>query len=128
MVSGLVSPAGAHCAAPPADHGASSESPQAGDRKTDRESKSLLKRFMIAELAGLQLDTEIETKFSSSSQQYSVYRKTYQKVLCCFNPDSSSSAHPLYVLDDFIDVGLIDLDLLSGNTQSDEFELHIYLF
>lgn len=61
LVSGLVSPAGARCAAPPADHGASSESPQAGDRQTDRQSKSLLKRFMIAEMTGLQLDTEIET-------------------------------------------------------------------
>lgn len=36
-----------------------------------------------------------------------------------FNPDSPSSAHPFYVLDDFIDVGLIDLNLLPGNTQSD---------
>lgn len=45
LVSGLVSPAGAHCAAPPADHGASPESPQAGKSKTDS-----LKRFMSAEI------------------------------------------------------------------------------
>lgn len=45
-----------------------------------------------------------------------------------FNPRSPSSTHPFYVLDDFIDVGLIDLNLLPGNTQSVrqefEFELH----
>lgn len=35
LVSGLVSPAGARCAAPPADRGALSESPQAGDRETE---------------------------------------------------------------------------------------------
>lgn len=32
--------------------------------------------------------------------------------------DSPSSAHPFYVLDDFIDVGLIDLDLLPEHKQS----------
>lgn len=67
-------------------------------------------------------------KFSSLSRQYSVYRKTHQKILRCFNPDSSSSAHPLYVLDDFIDVGLIDLDLLPGNTQSDGLSLSYIFF
>ena len=45
-----------------------------------------------------------------------------------FNSRSPSSTHPFYVLDDFIDVGLIDLNLLPGNTQSVrqefEFELH----
>lgn len=32
LVSGLVSPAGARCAVPPADRGASPESPQAGEK------------------------------------------------------------------------------------------------
>lgn len=32
--------------------------------------------------------------------------------------DSPSSTHPFYVLDDFIDVGLIDLDLLPEHKQS----------
>lgn len=32
--------------------------------------------------------------------------------------DSPPSAHPFYVLDDFIDVGLIDLDLLPEHKQS----------
>lgn len=32
--------------------------------------------------------------------------------------DSLSSAHPFYVLDDFIDVRLIDLDLLPEHKQS----------
>ncbi len=65
-------------------------------------------------------------KFSSSSLQCSVYKKkkrNIKKSVCCFNPDSPSSAHPFYVLDDFVDVGLIDLDLLPGNTQSDRMSL-----
>lgn len=33
------------------------------------------------------------------------------------NTHFSSSAHPFYVLDDFVDVGLIDLNLLPGNKQ-----------
>lgn len=37
LVSGLVSPAGARCAVPPADRGASSASPPAGGRKTVRQ-------------------------------------------------------------------------------------------
>lgn len=35
------------------------------------------------------------------------------------DPDSPSCAHPFYVLDNFIDVGLIDLNLLPENKQTD---------
>lgn len=38
LVSGLVSPAGAHCTVPPADHDASPGSPRAADRQTGRHS------------------------------------------------------------------------------------------
>ncbi len=57
LVSGPESPAGARCAAPPADHGASPESPPAADRK------SLMKPFMMQRHGR---DTNI--KFLSSSQ------------------------------------------------------------
>lgn len=46
----------------------------------------------------------------------------------CFNPDSPSRAHPFYVLDNFIDVGLIDLNLLPGNKESDGLSLGYNFF
>lgn len=93
MVSGLVSPAGDHCAVPPADRGASPGSPRAANRET------------------------------GSIQSV---EKPIKKI--SFNPDSPSSAHPFYVLDNFIDVGLIDLNLLPGNKQSDGLSLSYISF
>lgn len=48
-------------------------------------------------------------------------------------PLTSSAAHPFNVLDDFIDVGLIDLNLLPGNIETDGLrligsEINIFLF
>lgn len=47
------------------------------EKQSDRQSKSLMKRFMMAERARHR-DSVANIKFSSSSQQYSVSRKTHQ--------------------------------------------------
>lgn len=69
----------------------------------------LIKHSVIAQGTG---SAELETKHHCFGS-----RKT------CFKPDSPSSAHPFYVLDNFIDVGLIDLNLLPGNKVSNGLSL-----
>lgn len=63
----------------------------------------------------LQLDRETVSK--AYILMNSVHRKVQEKDVC--NLNFLFAAHPFYVLNNFIDVGLIDLDLLPGNAQTD---------
>lgn len=118
LVSGLVSLAEAHCTVPPADHGVLSGSPRAAERKPGRTLVEAYKTFCDC----------------TRHWQRGVRDKTFiivSAVTCrktCFNPDSPSPAHPFYVLDNFIDVGLIDLNLLPGNKESDGLSLGYNFF
>lgn len=79
----------------------------------------MLLSFVITKMVLDKVSVKTEIKLPSFSSAV--------KKLICLHPDSPSSAHPFYVLDNFIDIGLIDLNLLPGNKESDGFSLS-YVF
>lgn len=118
LVSGLVSPAEAHCTVPPADHAALSGSPRAAERKPGRTLVEAYKTFC---------DCTRKRHCRVRDKTFIIFSAVSCKKTC-FNPDSPSSTHPFYVLDNFIDVGLIDLNLLPGNKKSDGLSLGYSFF